>query len=122
MCLGVPGEVLDLGEAPLRMGRVAFGGVARTVSLALVPGAAVGDYVLVHAGTALQVLDPDRAREVLAILAEVLGIPEWMRQLSPFAHLPMVPAEPVVNTEPRRVSFGRMVSLSISSKACPVTV
>jgi len=32
---------------------------------------------------------------VLAILAEVLGIPEWMRQLSPFAHLPMVPAEPV---------------------------
>lgn len=32
---------------------------------------------------------------VLAILAEVLGIPEWMRQLPPFAHLPMVPAEPV---------------------------
>lgn len=71
MCLAVPGRILDLGEPPLNLGRVAFGEVVKQVSLALVPGAAIGSYVLVHAGTAIQVMDETAAREVLALLEEM---------------------------------------------------
>lgn len=68
MCIGIPGRILDAGDGPLRMGRVAFGEVVKEASLALVPDAAPGDYVLVHAGTAIQVLDEAAAREVLELL------------------------------------------------------
>ena len=71
MCLCLPGRILDRGEAPLCLGRVAFGAVVKRVSLALVPGAAVGGYVLVHAGTAIQVLDEALAREVLDLQVEM---------------------------------------------------
>ena len=71
MCLAVPGCILDLGEPPLNYGRVAFGGVVKQVSLAVVPDAAVGSYVLVHAGTAIQVVDEAAALEILALLKEM---------------------------------------------------
>jgi len=71
MCLCLPGRILDRGEAPLCLGRVAFGAVVKRVSLALVPEAAVGGYVLVHAGTAIQVLDEALAREALELQAEM---------------------------------------------------
>ena len=62
MCLAVPGIVLDLrADGDLRMGRVDFGGVRREVCLDFVPEARPGDRVLVHAGFALRVLDPDAA-------------------------------------------------------------
>ena len=64
MCLAIPGRVLDLEEGPLRMGRVAFGAVVKAVSLAFVPEAGVGDYVVVHAGTAIEVLDEAAAARV----------------------------------------------------------
>ena len=71
MCVGIPGRILDATEGELRMGRVAFGDVVKQVSLALVPEAAVGEYVLVHAGTAIQVLDEAAAQEVLDLLQEM---------------------------------------------------
>ena len=71
MCLCIPGRILDRGETPLCLGRVAFGAVVKLVSLALVPEAAVGGYVLVHAGTAIQVLDEALAREVLDLQVEM---------------------------------------------------
>jgi len=71
MCLGVPGCILDLGEPPLHYGRVAFGEVVRPVSLALVPGARPGDYVIVHAGTALEVIDEAAAARTWAVLAQL---------------------------------------------------
>ena len=71
MCLAIPGEVLSIDDdAALRMGRVSFGGVVREVCLACVPEATVGDFVVVHAGFALSVLD---AAEALRTLAE-LGV------------------------------------------------
>jgi hydrogenase expression/formation protein HypC len=73
MCLAIPGQVLDSGVAPLFLGRVAFGGVVKEASLALVPGTVAGDYVLVHAGTAIQRIDPAAARETLDLLAELAG-------------------------------------------------
>jgi hydrogenase expression/formation protein HypC len=75
MCLGVPGRIDAIddasGEACARRGRVDFGGVQRTVSLALVPEAGPGDYVIVHAGIAIARLDEARALETLALLREL---------------------------------------------------
>lgn len=77
MCLAVPARlVATSGEDPLtREGRVDFGGVQRSVSLALVPEARVGDYVLVHVGFAISVLDEAAAQRVFASLAALEGEP-----------------------------------------------
>lgn len=73
MCLAVPGQVLELStDEPLcRTGRVRFGGVVKQVYVAFVPEAKVGDYVLVHAGCAISVLDEAQAQRVFATLAEL---------------------------------------------------
>lgn len=65
MCLAVPGQVLTIGEDALRMSRVAFGPVVKEVSLALVPEVAVGQYVVIHAGMALEILDEATAQQTL---------------------------------------------------------
>lgn len=66
MCLAVPGEILSTeGEGLLRSGRVAFGGVTKEIALGYTPDAGVGDYVLVHAGLAIAVLDPEAAARSL---------------------------------------------------------
>ena len=73
MCLAVPGRVLDIeGEDPLlRGGRVSFGGIVKQVSLACVPEAKVGDYVLVHVGLAISIIDPEEAEETFRYLREM---------------------------------------------------
>ncbi|WP_067731978.1 HypC/HybG/HupF family hydrogenase formation chaperone [Novosphingobium naphthalenivorans] len=73
MCLAVPGELLEvIGDGPLtREGRVAFAGVMRRVNLAYVPEASPGDYVLVHAGFAIAVIDEAEAHRTLALLDEI---------------------------------------------------
>jgi hydrogenase expression/formation protein HypC len=72
MCLAVPGQVLSIdGEDPLtRQGRIAFAGIVKQANLAYVPEVRVGDYVLVHAGVAIAVIDPAAAAQTLAYLAE----------------------------------------------------
>ena len=71
MCLGVPGRILDVEEGALRLGRVAFGDVVKQVSLALVPEALVGEYVIVHAGTALEVIDEAAAARTFLVLEDL---------------------------------------------------
>ncbi len=73
MCLAVPGKVLSItGEDPMqRMGKVSFGGVLKDVNLACVPEAKPGDYVIVHAGLAISILDEAEAQEVFSYLAEM---------------------------------------------------
>ncbi len=72
MCLAVPGEVLSIeGRELTREGRIAFGGIIKHVNLAYVPEAVIGDYVLVHAGFAIAVIDAEEARRTLRILAEL---------------------------------------------------
>jgi hydrogenase expression/formation protein HypC len=71
MCLGVPGQILDVEESPLRMGRVAFGTTVKEVSLACVPEAMPGAWVVVHAGLALEQLDESEAKLMLDALAEL---------------------------------------------------
>ena len=78
MCLAVPGLILSLsGDDPLiRAGRVDFGGVVKEISLAYVPEAKIGDYVLVHVGFALTVIDAAEAARVFAHLREIDALAE----------------------------------------------
>ncbi len=73
MCLGVPGKVVAGGEpgAELPMGKVEFGGIVREVCFACTPDAAVGDYVLVHAGFSISKLSEAEAAEVFTYLGEI---------------------------------------------------
>ena len=71
MCLAIPGQVLAIvGEDPLtRIGKVAFSEIVKETNLALVPEVCVGNYVLVHAGFAIAVLDEAEARRSLDYLS-----------------------------------------------------
>jgi hydrogenase expression/formation protein HypC len=69
MCLAVPGEIKSVEGA---VAKVDFGGVTRTANLSLVE-AKVGDYVIVHAGYAIQVLDKDEAEKTLEVFRELLS-------------------------------------------------
>jgi hydrogenase expression/formation protein HypC len=70
VCLAVPGRVLEVAEEDgVRTARVDFGGVRKRVCLETLPGARPGDWVLVHAGFALQVLDQAAAEETLRLAA-----------------------------------------------------
>jgi hydrogenase expression/formation protein HypC len=72
MCLGIPGKIAEIYESGgLRMGRIDYGGVIKEACLAYVPEAAPGQYVLVHAGFALNVLEPDEAEETLQVFREL---------------------------------------------------
>lgn len=73
MCLAVPGKILDIhGDDPfLRTGRVSFNGVIKNVSLTCAPEAKVGDYVLVHVGVAISVIDQKEAEETFRYLREM---------------------------------------------------
>lgn len=69
MCLAVPGKIESItGEDLARMARVSFSGVIREVSLAYVPEAEIGDYVLVHVGFAISKIDEEEAQKVFEYL------------------------------------------------------
>ena len=70
MCLGVPGKVVAVDDsgADMAMGRVSFGGIVKEVCLAYTPQAQVGDYVLVHVGFSISVLDEEEAEGTLLFL------------------------------------------------------
>lgn len=69
MCLAVPGKIVTIDEAG--GATVDMLGVQRPISLRLTPSAAVGDYVLVHAGFGIQVIDPAEAEETLKLIREL---------------------------------------------------
>ena len=73
MCLAVPGKVVEiLGDDPLlRAARVSFGGVIKLISLTCVPDAKLGDYVLVHVGVAISVVDAQEAAETFKYLQQM---------------------------------------------------
>jgi len=69
MCLAIPTQVVELLDNDCAV--VELGGVRKEVSLALVDGVTVGDYVIVHVGFALSRLDPEEAAKTLALFAEI---------------------------------------------------
>jgi len=77
MCLAVPGEILSIEkQGEERSGRIRFGGVTREVNLAYVPEARVGDYVIVHVGFAISLLDEEEAKKTLSYLEEMETLSE----------------------------------------------
>jgi hydrogenase expression/formation protein HypC len=73
MCLGVPGRVVEIGDAEsMSMGVVDFGGVRRETCLVYVEDeVSLGDYVIVHAGFAISKLDEEEAKRTLELLQEL---------------------------------------------------
>lgn len=69
MCLAIPAEVVELRDGDNAV--VDLAGVRKEISLALVDDVAVGDYVIVHVGYALNKLDPEEAAKTLALFAEL---------------------------------------------------
>ena len=78
MCLAVPGKIMSIsGEEPLmRMGKIDFGGIFKEASLAYVPEAQIGDYVIVHVGFAISRLDEEEANKVFEYLREMENLSE----------------------------------------------
>ncbi len=70
MCLAIPGKIESIEDNPsqMRMGRVNMGGIFKQVNLELVPEAKVHDYVLIHVGVALSIVDEEEAQKTLDFL------------------------------------------------------
>jgi hydrogenase expression/formation protein HypC len=68
MCLAIPARIIELigGDSAV----IDLDGVRKQISIALLDQAAVGDYVIIHVGYALQKIDPDEARRTLELMAE----------------------------------------------------
>jgi len=74
MCLAIPGKIIEIQAAEnelFRVGSISFDGMLREVNLAAVPEAKVGDYVLVHVGMALNIIDEDEANKTLDYFREL---------------------------------------------------
>ena len=69
MCLAIPAQLVELLANEQAI--VNLGGIRKEVSIALVPGVAVGDYVIVHVGHAIGCIDPEEAQRTLALFGEM---------------------------------------------------
>lgn len=77
MCLSIPGKITEIyNDGSLKMGKVDFGGALKEVCLDYVPEAQTGQYVLIHVGFAISVLDEDEAQETLSTLREMASLDE----------------------------------------------
>jgi len=72
MCLGIPGKILSIYEDHgTKMAKIDFGGVSREACIEVIPDAKLGDWTIVHAGFALNLLGEDEALETLQMLREM---------------------------------------------------
>jgi hydrogenase expression/formation protein HypC len=76
MCLGIPGRIIAVSEDEMAMGEVDFGGIRKDVCLAYTPEAKVGDYVIVHVGFAIALVDEEEAHRTLDVLRAMEGAVE----------------------------------------------
>jgi len=99
MCLAIPGRITSIsGEDPLgRVGKIDYGGVLKEASLAYVPEAQVGDYVIVHVGFALSRIDPEEANKVF----------EYLREMQELADLEEAPGGSAPDAETVQGNTGR---------------
>ena len=73
MCLAIPGKISEIndGDGIMRTGKASFGGIIKEINLAYTPEARIGDYVIVHVGFALSVVDEKEAEQVFSYLREM---------------------------------------------------
>lgn len=72
MCLAIPALLVELRDHQQAL--IDLGGIRKPISIALVPEARVGDYVIVHVGHAIGLIDPEEAQRTLALFAEMARI------------------------------------------------
>jgi hydrogenase expression/formation protein HypC len=96
MCLAIPGKVEQItSDGDVRMGRVNFGGIVKSVCLDYVPEIAVGDYTIVHVGFALSRIDEESAEKTLAVFREMGMLDEELEsEDEAFARAAMAPQSP----------------------------
>jgi hydrogenase expression/formation protein HypC len=72
MCLAIPGKVIEIDAtvSPI-MGKVSFGGIKKEVCLELVPEVQIGNYVIVHVGFAISMMDEEEAQETLKLIDQM---------------------------------------------------
>ncbi|MEZ4909145.1 MAG: HypC/HybG/HupF family hydrogenase formation chaperone [Saprospiraceae bacterium] len=74
MCLAIPGKIMSIDDKLddlFRIGKVSFDGIIKDVNLVMVPEANIGDYVMVHVGSAISVVDEEEANNTLDILRQM---------------------------------------------------
>ncbi|HZK60675.1 MAG TPA: HypC/HybG/HupF family hydrogenase formation chaperone [Anaerovoracaceae bacterium] len=77
MCLGVPGKIIHIDNSSgIRMAKVDFGGVTREACIEAIPDAKEGDYTIIHAGFALNILSEEEALDTLQLLGEISDLNE----------------------------------------------
>jgi hydrogenase expression/formation protein HypC len=96
MCLAIPALLVDKRDHDQAL--VELGGIRKPISIALVPEVNVGDYVIVHVGHAIGVLDPEEAQKTLAMFAEMQAAEE-----GPSAGPPQAGPAPSGGSEPHAV-------------------
>jgi hydrogenase expression/formation protein HypC len=79
MCLAIPGKIVSISsqlDETFRNGKVSFGGILKDVNLCMVPEAQTGDYVLVHVGVAISVVDEEEAQKTFSYLKQMGEVAE----------------------------------------------
>lgn len=74
MCLAIPGKIKSIRheyDGQIKMAKISFGGILKDATLDMVPQAEVGDYVLVHVGVAISIVDEEEAKQVFKYLEEI---------------------------------------------------
>ena len=74
MCLSIPGKLIEITaqlDETFRTGKVSFDGIIKEVSLTLVPEAKVNDYVLVHVGAAISIVNEEEAKKTFELLKQL---------------------------------------------------
>ena len=89
MCLAIPGKLVSIATQPdevFKKGKVSFEGILREVNLSMVPEAKEGDYVLVHVGVAISVVDEEEAQKTFEYLKMIGEVDEELGEESRFHH------------------------------------
>lgn len=79
MCLAIPGKIIAITEeldTTFRKGKVSFGGILKEINLFMVPEARIGDYVLVHVGVAINIVDEEEAQKTFNYLKQMGEVEE----------------------------------------------
>ena len=79
MCLAIPGKILSITDEIdeiFRYGKVSFGGIAKEVNLCMVPDAKIDDFVLVHVGVAISIIDEEEAQITFEYLKQIGEVDE----------------------------------------------
>ena len=79
MCLAIPGKLISITaelDDTFRQGKVSFGGIIKEVNLSIIPEAKLGDYVLVHVGVAIGIVDEEEAQQTFEYLKQMGEVDE----------------------------------------------